>query len=255
VHHIRAKVDSFTQYAEKTHWGKSVSQTAALYHLQTLDSQRDAVQTRLAEIEILLSQNEAVRAVQAAVDAASNYFNQWRTRTTDLELERSQLNDEAAAAEERLYSGSVRNPRELSDLQDKITSLRHRRELLEEPLLEAMMETEQGESDVSNAQAKMQHVLEEQAQTLGALTTEQNALRDKLEKLDFEIEQSRRGIQTANLALYDKLRARPNGVAVAKLDGAGECSSCGVQVTSREAQQVKHGEVLPCPTCGRILFS
>jgi uncharacterized protein len=171
------------------------------------------------------------------------------------ELERAQLADEAGAAEQRLYSGSVKNPREMSDLQDKIASLGHRREALEEPLLEAMMESEQGESDVTEAQSQLQRILEQQAEELGALTSEQGSLREKLSELDTAIEQARRTIQDANLALYDKLRARPGGIAVASLDADGECSSCGVQVTSRQAQQVKHGEVFPCPTCGRILFS
>jgi uncharacterized protein len=232
-----------------------VSQTGALYHLQMLDSQHDATRSRLAEIEVLLSQNEAVRAAQATLDAASGHLQQWRTRSVDLELERGQLADEASSAEQRLYSGSVKNPREMSDLQDKIASLSHRREALEEPLLEAMMESEQGESDVTRAQSELQRILEQQAEELGMLMSEQATLRDKLSQLQTSIEQSRRTIQDSNLALYDKLRARPGGIAVASLDAEGECSSCGVQVTSRQAQQVKHGDVFPCPTCGRILFS
>jgi hypothetical protein len=85
-----------------THWGKSVSQTAALYHLQSLDSQRDAARARLTEIEVLLSQNEAVRAAQSTLDAASAHFNHWRTRATDIDLERKQLTDESNTAEGRL---------------------------------------------------------------------------------------------------------------------------------------------------------
>jgi predicted nucleic acid-binding Zn-ribbon protein len=231
-----------------------VSQTAALYHLQTLDTQRDAAQARIAEIEKLLNQNEAVKSAQTALDTAKINYLKWRTSTTNLELERSQLGDEADAAEQRLYSGKVGNPREMTDLQDKITSLRHRWDSLEEPLLEAMMELEQGEVDMHAADSDLKQVLDDQAHTLGALNAEQNQLTSQVEQLDSEIEMARRAVQPQSLALYDQLRKRPGGIAVARMEDES-CTSCGVELTSQLAQQVKHGQVIPCPTCGRILFA
>jgi uncharacterized protein len=231
-----------------------VSQTAALYHLQTLDSQRDNALARLTEIDKLLAQNEAVRTAQDSLDAAKKHHTQWKVKSTDLELERSRLLNEANEAEQRLYSGKVTNPREMTDLQEKVASLNHRRETLEEPLLEAMLELEQGDSDIAAAQGKLDQVLDEQKQTLGALTIEQTALRQQLPQIQAQITQARTSIEAANLALYDKLRKRPGGIAVTKLI-KGECSTCGVQLTSRQEQQVVHGEVMPCPTCGRILYA
>lgn len=234
--------------------GSFVSQTAELYHLQTLDSQRDSTLARLAEIEKLLAQNEVVRAAQEALEAARKYHSQWKVKLTDLELERSRLLNEANEAEQRLYSGKVTNPREMTDLQEKIASLKQRRDKLEEPLLEAMLELEQSESDIDSAQSKLDQVLDEQKQTLGALATEQDSLREKLPQLEEQIIQVRGVIEAMHLTLYDKLRKRPAGAAVTKLV-KGECATCGVQLTSRQEQQVIHGEVMPCPTCGRILFS
>jgi predicted nucleic acid-binding Zn-ribbon protein len=222
--------------------------------LQTLDSQRDAVLARLAEIQRQLSQNEAVRKAQIAADGAQANHLKWKTRAADLELERSQLTNEAKAAEQRLYSGKVLNPRELTDLQDKVANLRKRSDHLDEPLLEAMMEIEQGELDVAAAQQALEQILADQAQTLGALTDEQVRLQNELAHLDADIQGMRTTIPSQNLALYDQLRKRPGGIAVAKMRG-DECSSCGVGLTSRQAQQVRHGDVLPCPTCGRILYS
>lgn len=243
------------KYSESSHYkGSFVSQTAALYHLQTLDSQRDSALARLTEIDKLLAQNQAVRAAQQALDDAKKHHTQWKVKSTDLELDRSRLQNEANEAEERLYSGRVSNPREMTDLQEKIASLKHRRDVLEEPLLEAMLEVEQGESDMASAQSSLEQVLEQQKQTLGALATEQGQLRESLPQLVGEIAQTRTGVEAANLALYDKLRKRPGGIAVTRLI-KGECSTCGVQLTSRQEQQVVHGEVMPCPTCGRILFA
>lgn len=229
-----------------------MSDTAALYHLQTLDSQRDQVRVRLAEIDRQLSQSEAVRAAQAALDAAQGNDREWQVRVSDLELKRAQLRDEGAAAENRLYSGVVINPRELTDLQEKAAELAHRRDALEDPLLEAMLKAEEGQAAVAAAQAQLDRVLAERQRTSGTLATERESLLPRLERLEQDIGQTRQTINSRHLALYDDLRKRPGGIAVTEVRRS-ECSICGVEINSRLQQQVSRGEVLPCPTCGRIL--
>lgn len=231
-----------------------MSQTTALYHLQTLDSQSDAINKRLTEINRLLGQNEAVRRAQAALDQAKATLQHWRTRLADLDLERRKLREEADDIERRLYSGAVQNPRELTDLQGKLTELRRRHESLEEPAIEAMLEAESSEAALESAQADFERVTAEQAEAAGALSDERDQLLTKLASLRQQVESVRARIEPANLRQYDSLRQRPGGIAVAKVSPGGECSACGVGLTSGLKQRVRHGEVLNCPTCGRILY-
>jgi predicted nucleic acid-binding Zn-ribbon protein len=228
-------------------------QTEALYHLQTLDSQLDAIRKRLAEITILLNQNTAVRKAQAALEQAENTLRHWQTRLTDLELERSQLQQEAAATEDRLYSGHVTNPRELIDMQNKLAELRHRYTELEEPLLEAMVSLEESQAEVEKAHDTLERIKQEQASAVGALSTEQAELNTKLQDLQAQVAQARTAIQPASLSLYDRLRQR-GGLAVTAMEDES-CGSCGVEISSQLAQQVRHGAVILCPTCGRILYT
>lgn len=229
-----------------------MSQTAALYHLQTLDSQIDAVRKRLDEINELLSQNEAVRAAQTALTDAENSLNEWRTRQASLERERDQLQQEAKTDEDRLYSGHVHNPREMTDLQDKIAELNHRRESLEEPILAAMLAVDEGATAIKSRQADLDHVIDDQKHAFGQLGQEQTELTERLTALVGEAGQVRDEIEASHLALYDKLRKKSGGVAVTQLRGNG-CGVCGVDLTTQQAQRVRHDEILPCPTCGRIL--
>lgn len=231
-----------------------MKQTAALYHLQTLDSQLDAVQKRLAEIAKLLNQNAAVRAAQAALEQAENTFRHWQSRLTDLELERAQLQQEATVTEGRLYSGQVTNPRELIDMQNKLAELRHRYEELEEPVLEAMVSLEESQTRVKQAQDTLERVKREQADTVGTLSTEQAELNTKLQDLQAQLAQVRATIQPANLSLYDQLRQRLGGLAVTLMEDES-CTTCGVEISSQLAQQVRHDKVILCPTCGRILHA
>lgn len=231
-----------------------MKQTAALHQLQTLDSQIDAIRQRLAEIERLLDEDKAVRRAQSRLERATGSLNKWKARLTDLELERRDLREEAESTEKRLYSGKIHNPRELTDLQGKIRELRKRHEDMEEPIIEAMLEIEAGEAEQTAAGNDLDKVMAEQASTLGQLTEEREALKAELAAKQAELGPARAEVEAKHLAIYDRLRKRPGGQAVAPLTSAGECTSCGMQVTSGLRQEVRRGEVMTCPTCGRILY-
>lgn len=231
-----------------------MKQTAALYQLQTLDSQLDAARKRLAEIDRLLGEDQAVRRAQARLERAVAHLRTWRTRLADLELERQQLREEADSVEQQLYSGKVHNPRELSDMQGKTAELRRRHAEMEEPIIEAMLEIEAGEADVEQAQARHDAALAAQADSHGSLAEERSRLVEQIAGLEAQIEPARAAVEPRHLAIYDRLRQRPGGLAVAALTGSAECSACGMQVTSSMRQQVQHGKVLTCPTCTRLLY-
>jgi uncharacterized protein len=229
-----------------------VKQTTALYHLQQLDDKLAAINKRLSEIANLLDQNTAVRAARSSLEQAEQDYHQWQSKQKSLELERAQLKGESDQVENRLYSGNIHNPRELTDLQDKMAELRRRHADLEEPLLEAMLALEEGEEAVQAAKDTLEQVLAEQAETLGALRDEQSQLTSQHDALETDIEKARAAINAPHLLLYDELLIRLRGKAVTQVNG-DECGVCGVQLTSQWAQKVKRGEVLTCPTCERIL--
>ncbi len=231
-----------------------MKQTAALHQLQTLDSEIDSIQQRLSVIERELNQNEAVRRAQAVLQKAETSLRGWQTRMTDLDLERRQLGEEASAIEERLYSGRIHNPRELNDMQHKLAELRRRHEGLEEPVIEAMLEIEAGEQAVEEAQAELERATGEQADTIGELQAERQALTATLKERQAGVAQARKRVEAEHLRMYDMLRKRPGGLAVVAITPNAECTACGMQVTSSMRQQIRRGEVLACTTCGRLLF-
>lgn len=228
-----------------------MSHTSALFQLQQVDSVGDRLRKRLSEVEALLNENEAIRAAQAALKGAEETHLKWKTRQTDLELERAQMRQEQEAAHHRLYSGQIHNPRELTDLQDKVAELDHRLEALEEPLLEAMVGVDEGQQAAASARQQLERVTHEQSQLLGELTTERGQLLADLKAHESRASQLRNAIEAAALAVYDRLRQR-SPIAVAELR-AEQCGVCRSEIMSTVAQQARHGQVVTCPTCGRIL--
>jgi len=229
-----------------------MTEGADIYRLQCLDSEGDAKRKRLAEVGAALGESEALKQARRALEIAQALVQKWTVRQRDLELEIQGISDKTARSEQRLYSGRVKNPKELADLQAEVTSLRRRRLRLEDDLLEVMIERE--EAETTRAQAR-QHLDETQAHwsdQQADLIAEQENLQERLA----EVEQARLkllpSIEAGDLATYQNLRRRKGGLAVTQLSGDA-CGVCGMAVSPSLKWQLRQGELGQCSNCERII--
>ncbi|MDY6874606.1 MAG: hypothetical protein SWK90_00150 [Chloroflexota bacterium] len=223
-----------------------------LYHLQCLDSEADMKQHRLAEIEAASRKDEPLRQARQALESAQSLTKKWALRQRDLELEIQGLSNKITRSEQRLYSGEVKNPKELADLQAKITSLKKRRQNLENDLLEAMIEREETETTQEQAQAHLDETQARWSAQIANLMNEQDALQENLA----EIEQARvallPSIEAGDLTVYQSLRRRKGGLAVVQVrDGA--CGGCGVAISPSLKWQLRQDTPVYCSNCERLI--
>lgn len=230
-----------------------MNQAQALYHLQAIDLTISERQSRLASVERALGDDKPVIAAEQALQQAEKTLAPWRQRVRDLELEIKSLVEKATAAERQLYSGSISNPKVLQDRQDELASLKRRRAKLEDDLLEAMIEVENAQAALGEAQENLEQVRSAWEKDQSDLAREQQSLREALEELKAQREAALQHVSPESLAAYDSLRASKRGQAVAQLTG-NACKSCGVSQTTATIQQVRQGrELIFCSNCGRIL--
>ena len=226
----------------------------ALHRLQELDHELETGQRRLAEMRALLGETEALRQARQALTDATELHRQWMTAARDLELEVNSLNNKIATSEKRLYGGSVTNPKELSDMQGEIISLKRRRAVLEDELLEAMVYSEEAESELEACRAALADTEASWQADQAAQKNEMSELETRLEQVRDEREKSRRSADEDDLALYDKVRSHYGSVTVATLRD-GVCSFCAVAPSSTKLGRIRSGrELLQCGNCGRILL-
>lgn len=157
--------------------------------------------------------------------------------------------------EGRMYSGLITSERELEALRHELSSLRGKKNDLEDALLEIMEQREELEAKVAR--------LEEQHGQLTAAVAELTAARDEAAS-DIDMEHLERTEERAKVvaelpddvrALYDELRPRKDGVAVAELRGR-TCSGCRLELTGLEYEDVLNAVrtgLARCEQCGRIL--
>lgn len=224
-----------------------------LYQLQLVDSEWDEKNRRLAEVKDGLGMSKEVVRSREAVVETEDRLKRLRAELRDLELEIASVNAKLAKNQDRLYSGRVRNPKELSNLQDEAAALRRRLSELEDGQLELMIAVEEEEAELAERQARAGQIESMWRDEQASLQAEKELLDSSLIELEGQRQALRMKIGAADLDLYDDLRARLGGRAVVLLKG-GICQNCGVDVPTGVAQAVERGVGMHyCPVCARLL--
>ena len=122
-----------------------MSAALGLYRLQQADSQMDQIRARLKTIQETLDNDLELRAAKDAVSAAENHHKQANSTLKESEAEVVKQSVKIEQTESSLYSGGVKNPKELQDLQMDVVSLKKHLGTLEERELEAMIHAEETE--------------------------------------------------------------------------------------------------------------
>ena len=232
-----------------------MSASLSLYRLQLVDSRIDEIRMRLEEIQRTLENNSELRQAKEHVTNTETAYNSALQILKQAETEVDKQKVKIEQSEASLYSGNVKNPKELQDLQNEFASLKRYLGTLEERQLEAMLENETAEQTNQSALHKLEKVQARLAEQNVTLTTEQADLNKELERLREERQAALNPLDTNLLTDYDDLRQQRRGVAVAQVSD-GACAACGTTLTPSQNQSARSTtQIYKCPTCGRILFA
>ncbi len=231
-----------------------MSQAKALYQLQQIERSMTKAQKRLREIADELGNDSVIQVAQKQVQAAETKLAPLQKQARELEHEIEAGAAKAKESEDRMYDGSVTNPKELQDIHQEVESLRARGDKLEESLLTLMMSIEEAEGVLNDAQENLQQTMAERAGENQDLLDEQAALQAEQEAKRAELEAARAPIDAETLAQYEALKPKTRGRAVAEMRD-DSCSLCGVQQNRATADAVRMDRsIINCSNCGRILI-
>ena len=230
-----------------------LSKAELLLDLQAIDSKIDQLSKRLAEVKAAQRETAELISTRQAANEAEHIAVQRRSARKDLELADATVDDKIKQAEKRLYSGLVKNPKELLDLQNDISSLKRQKVALDDQLLDAMLALEEAEDALTRHMAAHDQIEAAWKISQSDLSAEQTQLETELAQQSKEQVAARTQLNQADLALYDQLRRRKGGVAVVEVAGS-TCAGCGVRVTAAVLQQLGHADQFTrCGNCERIL--
>jgi predicted nucleic acid-binding Zn-ribbon protein len=229
-----------------------MSQVEQLLHLQQIDDEIKNGKTRLSQVIRLQTESKSLAVARKRVVETESELHNQRGKQTDLNLELSSLNSKAKRSEDRLYSGLVKNPKELADLQHEIESLSRRRAIIEDDLLEVMILAEEAEDENVRAVEAFNLIESEWEQDQENLRQEQATLIQRIRELSELRNELLELINAKSLAAYDGAIRRAGTTAVVLLKN-DMCQGCQVRVPENLVKTANEGKLVHCDSCGRIL--
>lgn len=230
-----------------------MNQPEALYQLQQVDLQIVRQQKRLDEIAAQLGDRQPIDQAQAVVTRASQQLVPLRSQTRDLDLELKTVEQKSQQTEQQLYSGSVKIPKAMQEMQQELDALKRRSGELEERLLDAMMTSEDAQAALEQAEAALIQTTQQWETAHAGLLQEQAEIQQAMQQLQQNRQEALKPVQPDSLKQYNALKPRKANQPVSVLKDMS-CSVCGIEQTVNVVQAVRRGDqLIPCTNCGRIL--
>ncbi len=223
-----------------------------LYRLQEVDLEIESNERALSQIASQLGESQAVVRTQNQLELEQQRLEELRRKQHSAEWEVEDLVTKLTAAEEMLFSGRIKNPKELTNLQHEVDAFKARRDQLEDKTLEIMDQVELSETRVATISNKLETLKAEWQRQQQQLSNELEKLKAILSDLGHKRQLLADEIDPQAIEFYQVLR-KGKGTAVARVE-QGICRGCRISLPTTELQQARSGNLVQCSSCGRILF-
>ena len=231
-----------------------MSESFKLFRLQQIDSELDNTHSRLGEIEAILADNRQVHLAEYDVETTLQVRDDAASKLRREEIEVQSQRSKIEQSEATLYSGKVKNPKELQDYQHEVESLTRYLSTLEDRQLEVMLILDETEERYQAAVESHSKIVNEVNLQNGHLLKEKKLLQQDLIRQESERQAASSNISPDDLKLYDALRPKKSGVAVSRVVER-TCSACGSTLTAATFSSAQiPSKISRCDTCGRILY-
>jgi len=227
---------------------------ATLFQLQQLDLELDRLTNEHQAITTSLQGNAKLRKLRSDYEIAQEEWQSSLQTQKDAEWTLEDLNNRLHQQEQRLYNGSVTNPKELQSLQQEVQRLRAQQNRQEERLLEVIDATESLQETAQQKQAGLQQAQDAWQEEFGTLTARGKHVEEQQRVLREKREQTIASLDVDLVKRYETMRRTKQGRAVSKVE-QNSCQWCRVILTPSELQHVRiSSELQTCTNCGRILY-
>lgn len=231
-----------------------MSRVSDLYALQETDRRLDAHRSAYADVEARLGESDELLAARQRLDQAQQRRAGLLARQQELEWALDDLQSKIGPRQKKLYDGSIRSPKELTSLQEEVEMLLRQKTRVEDDLLQVMAQVEEAEQLLADARADLAQVEEAWRREQEALQQERERLLREIKAMDEERRRRATAVPPSDLALYEQLRQRRQGQAVAKVE-LGLCQGCRISLPTTLLHKVRSSQTLvQCSSCERILY-
>ena len=223
-----------------------------LYELQQLDLRLEKTTETLARVQHQLNHNEALEKAKSDLEAIQRDQAALQDKQRAAERTVDDIQAKLKPIQQKLLSGSISNPKELGPMQQQANQLKSHVREEEDKVLDMMGQAEALQNAAAAEAAAVDKIEHEWADKRNELQAEQAELMAALDsdrKMKDEILSQ---IDPSHLQLYERLRQKKQGSAVAKIE-QGRCQGCKITIPVSELTQARAGELVQCGSCSRVL--
>jgi hypothetical protein len=225
-----------------------------LYELQEVDLEIDAQREALSKVMGRLGQSEVLDQARLSLAGDEERLAELERSQREREREVEDLRAKATASEEKLYGGTVKNPKELASLQEQVVNLQRKMRERDDKTLDIMTEVDTMQQKVSLKRGEVAKMEEDWQAEQTSLSQQQAELGAALATLVQKGKDLAARLDAASLELYQALRRKRQGRAVAKVE-QGMCQGCRIALPMSELQRARLGqELVQCSSCERLLY-
>lgn len=230
------------------------SELAILYQIQQLDIELARRKTALAGLDTGAELKGEIAAGEAELAESLRRHHDSEKQAREVELETRTLEEKRDRYDKQLTSGSVRNPRQLEDLQKEVAMLRREISKLDDQML-SLMETIEGErAEMQAREADLAEKRDRLTTVLAAYESEQARLNAEMAALQVERKGLTPQVDPNLLKRYEQIRVRGGNLGLVKVTG-DVCPGCHLTLASELLKELRTGRVgLTCDNCGRLLY-
>ena len=223
-----------------------------LYKLQQVDLELQGKQQELNEVENRLSDNKILAAAESELIAQKEQLEDLRKKQKSSEWELDDLQGKIRQIDGKLYSGTTKNPKELTNLEKEVRGLKSQIRPKEDTLLGLMSQVEEIEAKVKTSSEECGRLKREWEQSQKTLVQSKIEVETVLSKLRGNRDGIVQQINPEALNTYERIRLT-KGRAVVKVE-RGRCQGCYITVATSQWQKAKTGALIQCSSCGKILY-
>lgn len=226
-----------------------------LYDLQLLDWEIQQREEELSEVQSSISDDSRRIQAHQRLSALEARLGELGPATRQSERAVQEIEQRISNLDNRMYDGSVTNPREFEALQEERANQVRNQGDEEDRLLEFMVEIEETEEVRDRAKAVFEQIDAERRRELGTLSARQDELTSDLPDLREQRQEMSTEYPPNVMAVYETVRRTRGGQGAALIDQRGLCQGCRLLIPNAELSRARSGEgIVQCGSCTRILI-
>ncbi|PKQ28068.1 MAG: hypothetical protein CVT63_04710 [Candidatus Anoxymicrobium japonicum] len=228
-----------------------------LLEIQGLDTEIKSIQREIEDLprkyqlDELASERIDAREMRSANETR---LEEMTHKQHKLDGELDLLSSKVKKEEEKLFSGTIMNPKELSAIQAEIISLRKKCDEMETEDLQEMEEIEALRKDVAVSKARVADVEEKERKALSSRDSVLSDRKGDIAALEMRRDSLKRNLEESVRENYEKLLRDKGGLAVVPIVQSRTCGGCHIDFSRSQIDQFQHNEgIFYCEFCRRIL--